>query len=218
MVILWDLDGTIQDSESLAQEGTRHGFRTILGREPTHAELAQLVGRPVPVVYRELFDPELAQQILDVGTRYYEERAHKIPAFRGISRALRQLKEDYVMGVVSSKRRVHVTRELDGKGIRSLFDVIVTQEDTARHKPDPGPLLLAAARLGVPPEDCVYIGDQPTDILAATTAGMRSIAALWGDGRIQRFQAVRPTATAHDPLDVVAAVAHMAQRPREDGK
>lgn len=178
MVILWDLDGTIQDSESVAQEGTRHGFRTILGREPTNAELAQLVGRPVPVVYREWFDAELAQRILDVGTRYYEERAHKIPVFRGIPEALRQLKADYVMGMVSSKRRVHVLRELESHGLRPLFDVIVAQEDSTRHKPDPVPLLLAAQRLGVPPEDCVYIGDQPTDVLAASGAGMRSIAAL----------------------------------------
>lgn len=214
MVILWDLDGTIQDSESLAQEGTCHGFLTILGREPTNAELAELVGRPVPVVYREWFDAELAQQILDAGTRYYEERAHKIPAYGGIPRALRQLKADYVMGVVSSKRRIHVIRELEGKGLSSLFDVIVAQEDSPRHKPDPGPLLLAAQRLGVPPEDGVYIGDQPTDILAATAAGMQSIAAVWGDGRVQRFKAVRPTAIVYDPSDVVVAVAKMARRPR----
>lgn len=212
MVILWDLDGTIQDSESVAQEGTRHGFRTMLGREPTNAELAQLVGRPVPVVYREWFDAELAQRILDVGTRYYEERAYKIPAFRGIPEALQQLKADYVMGMVSSKRRIHVLRELESHGLRPLFDAIVAQEDSTQHKPDAVPLLLAAQRLGVPPEDCVYIGDQPTDILAATAAGMRSIAALWGDGRVQRFMGVQPTAMARGPLDVVAVVAQMALR------
>jgi len=46
MVVLWDLDGTMQDSENLAQEGTRQGFRTVLGRERTSAKLSQLVGRP----------------------------------------------------------------------------------------------------------------------------------------------------------------------------
>lgn len=86
LVVLWDLDGIIQDSEGLAQEGARHGFRTILGREPTNAELAQLVGRPVPVVYKEWFGDPLAQRVLDVGTQFYEERAHKIPAYLGNSR------------------------------------------------------------------------------------------------------------------------------------
>ncbi|WP_338055232.1 HAD family hydrolase [Sulfobacillus harzensis] len=208
-MVLWDLDGTIQDSESLAKEGTRHGFRTVLGRVPTSVELAQLVGRPVPVVYKEWFGDELAQRILEVGTRFYEERAHKIPIFLGIADVLSRLKATSVMGVVSSKRRGHVLRELESQQLLALFDVIVAQEDTARHKPDPAPLLLAAQRLGVPTKDSVYIGDQPTDILAAAAAGMRSIAALWSDNRVSRFEGAPPTAIAHAPSDVVAVLSQM---------
>ena len=42
-VVLWDLDGTIQDSESLAKEGTRYGFQQVLGRDPTDDEFAKLI-------------------------------------------------------------------------------------------------------------------------------------------------------------------------------
>ncbi|BBH23585.1 hypothetical protein Back11_49300 [Paenibacillus baekrokdamisoli] len=53
--ILFDLDGTIQDSEKLATEANRLGFRTILGREATTEELEQLVGKPIAKFTRLYF-------------------------------------------------------------------------------------------------------------------------------------------------------------------
>jgi pyrophosphatase PpaX len=48
------------------------------------------------------------------------------------------------------------------------------------HKPDPFPLHYAAGLLGVPLEDCAYIGDSPHDMTAAIAGGAVSVAALWG--------------------------------------
>ena len=45
---------------------------------------------------------------------------------------------------------------------------------------DPLPLTVAAQRIGVAPEQCVYVGDDERDILAARAAGMPSVVALWG--------------------------------------
>ena len=47
-------------------------------------------------------------------------------------------------------------------------------------KPDPGGLLLAAARMGRPAGDCVYVGDSGSDAGAAHAAGMRSVGVTWG--------------------------------------
>jgi HAD superfamily hydrolase (TIGR01509 family) len=56
------------------------------------------------------------------------------------------------------------------------FGVTVCGEDVQRPKPDPEPYLLAAARLGVPPEGCVVLEDSPTGIEAARAAGCAVIA------------------------------------------
>lgn len=203
-VILWDLDGTIQDSEALAKEGTRYGFKQVLGREPTEDEFTQLVGRPVPLVYKEWFDDELAEQILDTGTRYYQERAEQIPCYSGVPELLGELKRrGYRMGIVSSKRRFHVVNELKAKTLDNLFDVIVAQEDTELHKPHPAPLILAASHFKSPPENCVYIGDQPSDLRAAGAARMKGIAALWGDGKFERLEPICPTMLAYTPMDIL---------------
>jgi len=203
-VVLWDLDGTIQDSEMLAKEGTRYGFMQVLGREPTEDEFAQLVGRPVPIVYKEWFDEELAKQLLDTGTRYYQERAEQIPCYRGVPELLSELnRRGYRMGVVSSKRRFHVESELSSKNLDSLFDVIVAQEDTRLHKPHPDPLILAASALHSLPENCIYIGDQPSDIRAADAARMKGIAALWGDGQVERLEPMCSSRLAYTPKDIL---------------
>ena len=66
------------------------------------------------------------------------------------------------MGVVSSKLRVNVKKELGCKELDSFYEVIVTQEDTP--KPFSDPLILAVSQLGVSADNCVYIGDQPSNI------------------------------------------------------
>jgi pyrophosphatase PpaX len=65
-------------------------------------------------------------------------------------------------------------------GIERWFDVVVTCDDTAAHKPDPEPILLALERLGVRPEDAAYVGDSPFDVGAARAAGVFAVAVSWG--------------------------------------
>jgi hypothetical protein len=69
------------------------------------------------------------------------------------------------------------------RAILSLFqipcDVLVGYYDTEAHKPDPEPLNLALQRLGCSPEECLYVGDEPSDAKAAYHAKVKSVGALW---------------------------------------
>ena len=67
-------------------------------------------------------------------------------------------------------------------GLDGLIDIVAASEDTTAHKPEPAPLQHGAARLSVPIEQCVYVGDAVVDIEAARAAGMASIAVTWGAG------------------------------------
>ncbi|MBD3921954.1 HAD-IA family hydrolase [Paenibacillus sp. PR3] len=210
-VILWDLDGTIQDSESLAKASTRYGFEKVLGREPTEDEYEQLLGRPLPVVYREWFSEELVERILMMMSEYYLDRKDQLVCYKGVPELLAALKlRGYRMGIVTSKRRVNAIDELKAKGLDSWFEVIIAQEDTDLHKPSPDPLLAAALQLNAAPERCVYIGDQPTDIRAAHAAQMLSIAALWGEGSLDRVESVYPTRLVYKPNDILNALAEIS--------
>ena len=85
------------------------------------------------------------------------------------------------LGIVTAKLRATVRLAFDRlPELEQNFEVVVTAEDTERHKPDPAPLLYAATQLGAAQADCAYVGDSPFDVRAAKAAGMYAVAVTWG--------------------------------------
>ncbi|WP_182866329.1 HAD family hydrolase [Rhodopirellula sp. JC639] len=76
------------------------------------------------------------------------------------------------MAVASGSGRVVVEKQLIALGIDHWFSVVVTSEDTQRHKPEPDVFLEAARRIEVKPENCVVFEDSPLGFQAAQAAGM----------------------------------------------
>ena len=83
-------------------------------------------------------------------------------------------------------------------------EVAAALEDTTRHKPEPDPLLHAAASLGAQPCDCVYVGDATVDVLAARAAGMAAIAVGWGAADREALAATGPDALVDTVADLTA--------------
>ncbi|MCE9561905.1 MAG: HAD-IA family hydrolase [Planctomycetes bacterium] len=79
------------------------------------------------------------------------------------------------IAVASGGYRDTITRTLDRIEIRHWFDVMVTAEDTARHKPEPDVFLEAARRLGVAAKACVVFEDTDIGLEAARRAGMHGV-------------------------------------------
>jgi uncharacterized protein len=177
LAVLFDFDGTLQDSEGVATEANKAGFRAA----------------------------------------HYDA----LRCYDGVQAMLTGLAAAGIpLGIVSSKHRAYVEKELAMHGLQGYFPVIVGQEDTSSHKPSPEPLLLAAAQLGVAPGDCVYVGDQPTDMQAAEAAGMTAIAALWGEGTLEQLGACSPGWICETPqalLEHMLRDAHRQDRERALG-
>jgi pyrophosphatase PpaX len=86
----------------------------------------------------------------------------------------------YRMGVVTSKSRSVAQRGVDHFKLGRYFEFVVGFEDTVNHKPGPEPVQEGARRLGVPPDECLYVGDSPHDMASGRAAGAVTVAALWG--------------------------------------
>jgi len=63
-----------------------------------------------------------------------------------------------------------------------VFKLVVSAQTAPHTKPYPDPVLLAAKTLGLPPENCVMVGDTTVDILAGKRAGAQAIGVLCGFG------------------------------------
>lgn len=106
----------------------------------------------------------------------------------GARTLLERLRTQYRLGVVTTRSREEAERMLNATGLRDLFDVIITRDDTRRLKPHPAPIRLAAERLNVPVENALMVGDTQMDVRAARAAGALAAAVLCGFGEIEELQ------------------------------
>jgi pyrophosphatase PpaX len=207
-VVLFDLDGTVVDSGSIILASMRHATREVLGEEYADEELMQAVGGPGLEAQMAVFAPDQVDDLVRVYRAHNEPLHDELEACAGMESVLVRLHEEgRRLGVVTAKRRSTVELAFARVPLAHLFETIVGGDETARHKPDPEPLLLAAERMGADPAQTAYVGDSPFDILAAKAAGMYAIAVTWG--RIHdraKLEQVEPDAMVDKPAELLEYV------------
>jgi phosphoglycolate phosphatase len=100
------------------------------------------------------------------------------------------------LGLVSSGDGTRVRRELRALDLERLFGIVVCGGETLHRKPDPEPLLVALARLGVPPSATAYVGDSPEDVAMARAAGVFTVGIPGGFPNREALAASRPDVLA----------------------
>lgn len=120
----------------------------------------------------------LAEDAEDLARRVYIEFGDpaRWRAYDDVEPALRRLKgAGLSLGVISNWDG-RLAWVLDGLGLASWFDTIVSSADVGLHKPDPRIFELACARVGVAPRDAVHVGDHHyADVVGATAVGMGAV-------------------------------------------
>jgi pyrophosphatase PpaX len=199
-VVLFDLDGTVIDSGAIILASMRHAVKEVLGSEPPDELLMAAVGGPGLEAQMHAFAPDRVEELVTVYRAHNEPLHDELLCCAGVDDVLVRLKDEgRRLGIVTAKRRATVDLAFNVLPLRELFETVVGGDETKAHKPDPGPLLLAAERLDVDPSTCAYVGDSPFDVRAAKAAGMYAVAVTWG--RIhsrEKLEAEEPDAIVDD--------------------
>ena len=153
-VVLFDLDGTVIDSGAIILASMRHAAETVVGGDWSDAELMKAVGGPGLEAQMVALDPDRVDELVRV-YRAHNEPLHDTLEFCGdMDVVLAELKErGHRLGIVTAKRRVTVELAFAKLPLEHLFETVVGGDETAHHKPDPEPLLLALERLGASAAD-----------------------------------------------------------------
>jgi HAD superfamily hydrolase (TIGR01549 family) len=109
--------------------------------------------------------------------------------------------------IVTYRTRESTERELARMKIGPLFDLVVGLGDTEEAKPSPLPYITVCEKLGVNPEDCLVVGDEPSDIFGASQANMVSVGVLTGfsdRGRLEKFGADHIIQSVEDLKDLLS--------------
>ena len=126
-----------------------------------------------PDVLRGLLRPEDVELALDFAAEldYREFIPHMVPE-RHLEDVLSQISKTYPLAVATNRGR-SIIPILDHFNLKDYFSVVVTSHDVARPKPAPDMLLLAAEKLEVHPNYCLFIGDSELDRCAADGASVQ---------------------------------------------
>jgi pyrophosphatase PpaX len=207
-VVLFDLDGTVVDSGAIILASMRHATRQVLGIEASDQELLAAVGGPGLEAQMAAFAPDRVEELVTVYRAHNEPLHEELAACEGMEDVIERLHADGVrLGVVTAKRRATVELAFERLRVSHLFETVVGGDETEQHKPSPEPLLLAAKRLAIAPQDCAYVGDSPFDIRAAKAAHMYAVAVTWG--RIHeraKLEAEQPAAIVDTAEELYAAL------------
>lgn len=207
--VLFDFDGTLADSIPHIRASFRHASREVLGYELPDEVLLRNVGMPLAAQMRILVEDEALAERLLQEYRAFNHATHDemVRAFPGAHDVLMAVKEAGArLGLVTSKSRAIAERGIALLEMSDAFDVVVTADDVAAHKPDPTPLLHALGAIGVPPEHAAYVGDSPADVASAKAAGVLAVAATWGVASRERLIEVGPDVVVESLADVPAAL------------
>lgn len=190
-IVLFDLDGTLLDTRRLIFASFIYTFEKYF---PDHVlsdeELESFFGPTLETSFKRYeSDPEKVKEMID----YYRafnlaQHDNYVKPFEGCKDLIKTLhKKGYKIGIVSSKRRDALTLGVDLAGIGDYIDTTVCGDEVSAPKPDPEGINVAISKLtrNANLNKVLYVGDHPSDILAAKAAGVKSCGVMYSSKALE---------------------------------
>lgn len=216
--VLFDLDNTLIDFMKMKKHSCRAAIDAMIG-----AGLNVEHEKAIKVLF-ELYDKygleerTIFQKFLKkiVGKVDYKILANGIVAYRRVRTGFMEAypNVDYVLlklksrgikiGIVTDAPKLKAWVRLASIKLSNYFNVVVTFEDTKRHKPSKLPFKAALKKLKLKPQECLMVGDWPErDIKGAKAIGMKTCFARYGNPKIKKTDADYEISNIKMLLDIV---------------
>ncbi len=182
---IFDLDGTLLDTLEDLADAVNHSMRENGFPARTLEEVRSFVGDGMRLLVKRAAPDGTGDGLLDKAfgdfrDHYSVHYMDKTKPYPGIAPMLRILKAQGKRLCVISNKADFAVKLLMDQFFPGIFETVLGERDGIRRKPAPDSLLAVMEELGLPKEECVYIGDSDTDIETAKNAGTDSISVSWG--------------------------------------
>ncbi|WP_299481641.1 HAD-IA family hydrolase [uncultured Roseibium sp.] len=187
-LIIFDVDGTLVDSQDTIFHGLQVGFEAVGLPMPDRKTALSIVGRSLEEAFTDLVGEGHLEKVPAMADAYrqakWARRAEGLeidPLYPGAREAIERLhkRDEFLLGIATGKalrgvRHMQETHDLHGKF------VTIQTADTSPSKPHPDMIERALSETGVLPEMAVMIGDTGFDMKMAKAAGIHAIGVTWG--------------------------------------
>lgn len=204
--ILFDIDGTLINTEKTIIKSWQKTLKDTLNIEPAVEELYYVLGIPgTAAVKKYAKNSQQEKELLALWEKNDHQMFHYTELFDGIEAMLQQLTQKGIkLGVVTSRTDAELKFAFQNFDIANYFDTFITASKTKLHKPNPEPILKAIETMKLDPNETIYIGDSIYDFQCARNAEVEFALAGWGAKENPEFSKV--DYLLNEPTDLVKIV------------
>lgn len=211
MLCLFDLDGTLIDSEHGITACVKHALTKLDVSVPSQDALRTWIGPPLRHSFAPLLDDDPLR--IDQAVAYYHERfntegwrEHSI--YPGIDTLIAQLlAAGHSLAVVTSKPQKHAAPIIAHLPFGDAFLRLYGPAPHSAHSEKAAMISAALADFGTAPGDAVMVGDRHFDIEGALANNVRGIGVLWGFGSRAELEQAGASAIAATPAELAGYLA-----------
>ncbi|WP_164668125.1 pyrophosphatase PpaX [Virgibacillus doumboii] len=201
--ILFDLDGTLIDTNELIIESFIHTFKEY-GKELTREEAIEFIGPPLRDSFYQFGPDQVEPMIATYREHNLYHHDNYVVAFPNVIETIEQLnKENFKLGIVTTKMRGTVDMGLKVTGLDRFFNTVITLDDVVHAKPNPEPIIKAMKELDADASSTLMVGDSNHDIEAGQNAGIQTAGVAWSLKGKERLTTYKPTYMLDDMLDLL---------------
>jgi len=203
--VICDLDATLMDSYQAIYLSFQYAYQKM-GLSPLpYDEVKKVVGYGLTSTFRDLLGEKRVPEALGFFRQEYEkvfrEHTHLLPGTREVLETLHR--RGMKLAVATNKLGRFSRAIFQNFGLDKLFVTIVGDEDVANNKPHPEMLLYAMDKMGLNPNEVIFVGDSLIDIQTGKNAGLRVYAVPTGVYNKEELEKAQPAAVLDDLLDLL---------------
>ena len=207
--ILFDLDGTLIDTNKVIYESFRYSFKENLPEvELTNEIIGTFVGPTLHQTYSKYTDSEeiINNMIASYREFYVDFEMGNFEIYPHVLEVLNKLKQDgYNLCIVTSKFKEAAWPSFTYYGMEKIFDAFVALDDVEIPKPDRNPIDVALSHFpGY--KGAIMIGDNQSDVLAGKNAGIPGIGVSWSFKGADYLKEVDPDYMLSDMYDIFRVI------------
>jgi len=180
--IIFDVDGVLVDSVKIVVEAYQKTAEKLGLKIPSSQEVLDLLGKPLEEIAIILWPNTDHELYINEYRKLFMDKKLTIPSIKGAVDTVKQLKKlGFKLGIITGKIMFFTEKHLKESGFNiDWFETIGSFEMTRKHKPNPEPLFYVIDKLGVKPEETLYVGDAILDYECAKNAKVEYVTVLTG--------------------------------------